>query len=49
MDGATAAEAASDLGISLETARTHVRRAYAKLNVSSREEMFARISPFRMS
>lgn len=49
VDGATASEAASDLGISLETARTHVRRAYAKMGVSSREEMFARISPFRLS
>lgn len=29
-----------------ETVRTHVRRAYSKLNVSSREEMFSRIRPF---
>lgn len=49
VDGATVKEAAIDLGITLETARTHVKRAYAKLGVSSREEMFARISPFRLS
>ena len=49
VDGATVTEAARDLGVSLETARTHVKRAYAKLGVSSREEMFAKISPFRMS
>lgn len=29
-----------------ETVRTHVRRAYSKMNVSSREEMFSRIRPF---
>jgi DNA-binding CsgD family transcriptional regulator len=49
VDGATVTEAAHDLGVTLETARTHVKRAYAKLGVSSREEMFAKISPFRLS
>ncbi len=49
VDGATVKEAALELGVTLETARTHVKRAYAKLDVSSREEMFARISPFRLS
>lgn len=49
VDGATVKEAAIDLRVTLETARTHVKRAYAKLGVSSREEMFARISPFRLS
>lgn len=29
-----------------ETVRTHVRRAYSKMSVSSREEMFRRITPF---
>lgn len=29
-----------------ETIRTHVRRAYSKMGVSSREEMFRRIRPF---
>jgi DNA-binding CsgD family transcriptional regulator len=29
-----------------ETVRTHVRRAYSKMSVSSREEMFSRIRPF---
>lgn len=32
--------------ISPETVRTHVRRAYSKMSVSSREEMFSRITPF---
>lgn len=29
-----------------ETIRTHVRRAYSKMSVSSREEMFSRLKPF---
>lgn len=29
-----------------ETVRTHVRRAYSKMCVSSREEMFSRLKPF---
>jgi DNA-binding CsgD family transcriptional regulator len=46
MCGRTAEEAAQDLGVSLETVRTHIKRAYAKLGVSSREAFFHRLTPF---
>lgn len=36
------------LAISVETVRTHVRDIYAKLGVSSREELFVRVRPFYM-
>lgn len=48
VDGANVHAVASALGVSIETVRTHVKRAYAKLGISSREEMFAEISPFRL-
>lgn len=44
--GKSMAETAFAMAISIETARTHVRDVYAKLNVSSREELFARVRPF---
>ena len=44
--GLTAEETAQELGISLETVRTHIKRAYAKLDVSSREAFFHRLTPF---
>jgi len=46
MDGHTAGETAEGLGVSLETVRTHIKRAYAKLGVSSREGFFHRLTPF---
>ena len=46
MGGHTAGETAEDLGVSLETVRTHIKRAYAKLGVSSREGFFHRLTPF---
>jgi DNA-binding CsgD family transcriptional regulator len=46
ISGRTAGETAEDLGVSLETVRTHIKRAYAKLGVSSREGFFRRLSPF---
>lgn len=46
MCGRTADEAAQELGVSLETIRTHIKRAYAKLGVSSREGFFHRLTPF---
>lgn len=48
LDGRTAEEAAGDLGISIETARSHIRQIYAKLGVRSREGMFRRIRPYRI-
>jgi len=46
MCGRTAEEASHELGVSLETVRTHIKRAYAKLGVSSREGFFHRLTPF---
>lgn len=45
--GQTVDEAAVDLAISVQTARTHVRRIYAKLDVSNREQLFATVLPYR--
>ena len=46
LNGTTADETASLLGVSLETVRTHIKRAYAKLGVSSREAFFNKLRPF---
>lgn len=48
VDGYNIDEVAERLKISVETARTHVRRAYLKIGVSSREQLFAALSPFRL-
>lgn len=48
MSGATLAEVSDELGISIETARTHVRRAYLKIGVNNREQLFAALAPFRL-
>lgn len=48
MDGANAEEAARQLGVSIDTVRTHVKRAYAKLGVANREQLFATLSAFRL-
>lgn len=44
--GHTADETAQILHVSLDTVRTHIKRAYAKLGVSSREAFFHRLAPF---
>jgi DNA-binding CsgD family transcriptional regulator len=49
LDGRTVDEAAVDLTISVQTARTHVRRIYAKLGVSNREQLFATALRYRWS
>lgn len=46
--GARADAIAADLGVSLETVRTHFRRIYAKLGVGSREQLFALVTPYRL-
>jgi DNA-binding CsgD family transcriptional regulator len=46
MCGRTAEETANHLQVSLETVRTHIKRGYAKLGVSSREAFFHRLTPF---
>jgi DNA-binding NarL/FixJ family response regulator len=42
--GATAIEIARTSGSSLLTVRTHIKRAYEKMEVNSREKMFARLT-----
>lgn len=44
--GRTAEETAEDLHVSLDTVRTHIKRTYAKLGVSSREHFFHKLTPF---
>jgi DNA-binding CsgD family transcriptional regulator len=43
-NGATANEIAQSNGSSLLTVRTHIKRAYEKMQVNSREKMFARLT-----
>ena len=47
LGGRTAEQLAADQGISIETSRTHIKRIYGKLGVSSREGLFARLMPFQ--
>lgn len=37
-----------ELGVSIETVRTHIRNIYAKMEVNSRERLFAKVQPFRI-
>ncbi|EDX81340.1 transcriptional regulator, LuxR family protein [Brevundimonas sp. BAL3] len=46
--GANIKTLSEDLGISVETARTHVRRSYLKIGVSNREQLFAAVAPYRL-
>lgn len=46
-DGLRLDDVAARLDISVQTARTHVRRSYLKLGVASREEMFAKVLAYR--
>jgi DNA-binding CsgD family transcriptional regulator len=41
--GRTPIDIAEDLGVTLLTARTHMKRAYSKLGVHSKEQLFARL------
>ncbi|MEM8695437.1 MAG: helix-turn-helix transcriptional regulator [Pseudomonadota bacterium] len=43
LEGLTASKCASRIGSSIETVRSHIRSIYAKMDVNSREEMFAKI------
>ena len=36
-----------EIGVSIDTIRTHIRNIYAKLDVNSRESLFAKVQPFR--
>ena len=46
--GLTAEEISIAQGVSLDTIRTHIKRLYLKLSVTSREQLFALISPFQL-
>lgn len=48
MEGACVDGIALSLEIGVETVRTHIRRMYNKLSISSREALFARLSPYRL-
>jgi len=48
IDGRTADAIARLMKLSIETVRSHIRHIYAKMRVSSREELFSKISPFRL-
>ena len=47
-DGQSVEELAHELSISVETARTHIRRIYLKVGVGSREQLSAALHPFRV-
>jgi DNA-binding CsgD family transcriptional regulator len=46
MQGWSATDVADDLGAALLTVRTHIKRAYAKLGVHSKEQLFAKLLAF---
>lgn len=47
LDGSAVEETAAQLSVTVQTARTHVRRIYAKLGVSNREQLFTVVLPYR--
>lgn len=49
LNGQTADMLAVRDELSIETVRTHIRRIYTKMGVSSREAMFARLRPYLIS
>jgi DNA-binding CsgD family transcriptional regulator len=48
LQGFSAEEIAARQHVSVETVRSHIRHAYGKLEVSSREQMFRRLEPYRV-
>lgn len=48
VEGRKAEEIAGVTGTSIGTVRSHIRSIYAKTDVSSREGLFRRLSPFRL-
>lgn len=49
LSGLSAEQIAEAHGLSLDTIRTHIRHAYDKLNVSSRDQMWHRLAPYRLN
>lgn len=48
-EGHTASELAVEMGITIETARTYIRRIYQKTGASSREKLLSALAPFQMT
>jgi DNA-binding CsgD family transcriptional regulator len=48
ISGRTPTQVAAELNSSIETVRTHIRRTYNKLGISSREQLFSLVAPFRI-
>ena len=48
IEGRTADAIARAMKLSIETVRSHIRHIYTKLQVSSREELFSKIRPYRL-
>jgi len=48
LSGHTVTTIAAELGLSVDTVRTHVRHIYSKVGVGSREELLGRLSPYRV-
>lgn len=49
LDGLKAEKIAAEQGLSIQTVRTHIQHAYAKLDISCREELWCRLAPYRLS
>jgi DNA-binding CsgD family transcriptional regulator len=49
VEGHTAETVAERSGVSVGTVRSHIRSVYAKLHVSSREQLFYKLRPFRIA
>lgn len=47
--GLGATEICEELGISVHTVRAHLRHCYDKLGVSSREELWQKLAPYRLN
>jgi DNA-binding NarL/FixJ family response regulator len=47
--GSSAESIAEQLKLSINTVRTHIKHAYEKLDVCSREELWRRLAPYRLT
>jgi DNA-binding CsgD family transcriptional regulator len=48
LSGKEADRLTQEMSVSIETIRSHIRSFYAKLEVNSREQLFAKTQPFRV-
>lgn len=49
LGGKSAERIAAATGVSIDTVRTHIRHAYEKMEVSSREDLWRRAAPYRLN